>query len=78
MTRTTPVKVVRFSSPSTLDTGLGTATMGRTREKNANRVKVSLYIVKRRFQKARKRLSLQENEQRDVGEDDGDRLMKEM
>ena len=80
MTRTTPVKVVRFSSPSTLDTGLGTATMGRTREKNANRVKVSLYIVKRRFQKARKRLRgcLQENEQRDVGEDDGDRLMKEM
>ena len=78
MTRTTPVKVVRFSSPSTLDTGLGTATMGRTREKNANRVKVSLYIVKRRFQEARKSSGdcLQENEQWDVGEDDGGRLMK--
>ena len=80
MTLTTPLKVVRFSSLSTLDTGLlvGTATLGRTREKIANRVKVSLYIVKRRFQKARKSSGdcLQENEQWDVGEDDGGRSMK--
>ena len=80
MTLTTPLKVVRFSSPSTLDTGLpvGTATMGRTREKNADRVKVSLYIVKRRFQESRKSSGdcLQENEQWDVGEDDGGRSMK--
>ena len=58
MTRTTPVKVVRFSSASTLDTGPGTATMGRTREKNAKKFKMSLYIVKRRFQEARKRLEV--------------------
>ena len=55
MTLTVPVKVVRFSSPSTLDASPGTATMGRTREENENRAKVSLYIVKQRFQKARKR-----------------------
>lgn len=79
MTLTTPVYVVRFSSPSTLDTGPGTATMGRTREKNANRVKMSLYIAKRKFQKARERSGgcLQGNEQWDVGEDDGDSLMKD-
>ena len=51
--------------------------MGRTRAKDANRAKVSLYIVKRRVKKAR-RLSgggLQENEKWDVGENDGDRSM---
>ena len=78
MTLTVPVKVVRFSSPSTLDASPGAATMGMTREESENRAKVSLYIIKRSFQKARKRPGgcLQENELWDVGEDDGDRLMK--
>lgn len=35
------------------DAGTGTARMGRTREKNANRIKVSLYIVKRSLCKAK-------------------------
>jgi hypothetical protein len=46
---------VRFSSPwNPSGTGEGIARMGRTREKNANGTKVSLYIVKRRVHKARK------------------------
>ena len=72
------MKVVRFSSPSTLDASPGAATMGRTREENENRAKVSLYIIKRSFQKARKQPGgcLQENEQWEVSDDGGDRLMK--
>ncbi len=47
-----PVKATVFPLISS-DAGTGTARMGRTREKNVNRIKVSLYIVKMRLGKAR-------------------------
>jgi hypothetical protein len=55
MTRTLPepVRAARLPSVSSI-AGTGTARMGRTREKNANRIKVSLYIVKRWLGKARR------------------------
>ena len=55
MTRTLPepVRVARFTSTSS-DAGTGAARMGRAREKRANRIKVSLYIVKRSLCKATK------------------------
>lgn len=46
--------VPRFSTPSIAsDDGTGMARMGRTREKRANRIMVSLYIVKWRLCKTR-------------------------
>ena len=55
MTRTLPepVRVALFPLTSS-DAGTGIARMGRTREKNANRIKVSLYIVERSLCKATK------------------------
>jgi hypothetical protein len=52
MTRTLP-EPVRAELTSS-DAGTGAARMGRTREKKANRIKVSLYIVKRCLCKAAK------------------------
>lgn len=50
ITRTCPTLGSRFSTPLiALDAGTGTARMGRTREKRANRIMVSLYIVKWRL-----------------------------
>lgn len=51
--------------PSRASTGSGAARLGRAREKNENRTKVSLYIFRPRFHEERKKLSddlcLQEN-----------------
>lgn len=53
MTHTLPEPVRVALVPSTWsDAGTGAARMGRTREKKANRIKVSLYIVKRYLRKA--------------------------
>jgi hypothetical protein len=55
MTRTLPEPVRAARFPSTWsDAGTGAARMGRTKKKRANRIKVSLYIVKRRLCKATK------------------------
>ena len=62
MTCTDPVRFGtpgdRFSSPSPVSGQSGplvqgAARMGRERDNNANRARVCLYIVKRRFQKVR-------------------------
>lgn len=74
MTRTLPepVRVARFTSTSS-DAGTGAARMGRTREKKANRIKVSLYIVKRRLCKATKVPGgfLRKNGKWSAGEEEG-------
>ena len=53
MTRTLPepVRVAPLAATSS-DPGTGAARMGRTTEKKANRIKVSLYIVERSLCKA--------------------------
>lgn len=55
MTRTLPepLRAALVAAVSS-DAGTGAAMMGRTSEKRANRIKVSLYIVKRSLCKATK------------------------